>query len=79
MPTCCFLFLHSLKLPVHLSVLKAGCKVSTAWWRLWARHVPAWKVLRVLGNMLEIDGFGYETPEQVRAEILPSGSDVTAV
>ncbi len=32
---------------------------------------PAWKVLRVLGNMLQIDGFGYETPEQVRAEILP--------
>ena len=39
---------------------------------------PAWKVLRVLGNMLQIDGFGYETPEQVRAEILPDGNDVTA-
>ena len=39
---------------------------------------PAWKVLRVLGNMLQIDGFDYETPEQVRAEILPGGSDVTA-
>ncbi len=39
---------------------------------------PGWKVLRVLGNMLQIDGFGYETPEQVRAEILPSGNDVTA-
>jgi NADH-quinone oxidoreductase subunit G len=39
---------------------------------------PAWKVLRVLGNMLQIDGFGYETPEQVRAEILPGGNDVTA-
>ena len=25
---------------------------------------PAWKVLRVLGNMLQIDGFGYETPER---------------
>jgi NADH-quinone oxidoreductase subunit G len=39
---------------------------------------PAWKVLRVLGNMLQIDGFGYDTPEQVRAEILPGGNDITA-
>ncbi|PTR16692.1 NADH dehydrogenase subunit G [Nitrosospira sp. Nsp2] len=39
---------------------------------------PAWKVLRVLGNMLQIEGFGYETPEQVRAEILPPGYDITA-
>ena len=39
---------------------------------------PAWKVLRVLGNMLQIDGFGYETPEQVRADILPGGNDITA-
>jgi len=36
---------------------------------------PAWKVLRVLGNMLGLDGFDYETPEQVRAEVLPSGAD----
>ncbi|HJY07228.1 MAG TPA: molybdopterin-dependent oxidoreductase [Bryobacteraceae bacterium] len=39
---------------------------------------PAWKILRVLGNLLEIDGFDYETPEQVRAEILPGSSDVSA-
>ena len=38
---------------------------------------PAWKVLRVLGNMLGLPGFGYETPDQVRAEILPAGSDVS--
>jgi NADH-quinone oxidoreductase subunit G len=38
---------------------------------------PAWKILRVLGNLLEIDGFDYETPEQVRAEILPGSSDVS--
>ena len=37
---------------------------------------PAWKVLRVLGNMLGVDGFGYETPEQVRAEILLAGEDI---
>ncbi len=39
---------------------------------------PAWKVLRVLGNMLELDGFDFDTPEQVRAEVLPPESDVSA-
>ncbi len=38
---------------------------------------PAWKVLRVLGNLLQLDGFDYETPEQVRAEIFPAGSDIS--
>ncbi len=31
---------------------------------------PAWKVLRVLGNLLELDGFAYESTEQVKAEAL---------
>ncbi len=31
---------------------------------------PAWKVLRVLGNLLGISGFDYETSESIRAEIL---------
>ncbi|TAL55178.1 NADH-quinone oxidoreductase subunit NuoG [Pandoraea sp.] len=31
---------------------------------------PAWKVLRVLGNLLKLPGFEYETPEQVRDEVL---------
>jgi NADH-quinone oxidoreductase subunit G len=39
---------------------------------------PAWKVLRVLGNMLGLEGFDYETPEQLRAEILPAGEDIKA-
>jgi NADH-quinone oxidoreductase subunit G len=29
---------------------------------------PAWKVLRVLGNLLDINGFDYETSEDVRDE-----------
>jgi NADH-quinone oxidoreductase subunit G len=33
---------------------------------------PGWKVLRVLGNLLGIPGFDYETPEAVRAEALPA-------
>ncbi len=35
---------------------------------------PAWKVLRVLGNLLDIDGFNYDTSEAVRAEVLGAAS-----
>ena len=31
---------------------------------------PAWKVLRALGSVLELPGFGYESSEEVRNEIL---------
>ena len=37
---------------------------------------PAWKVLRVLGNLLDVPGFDYDTSEAVRDEALPS-KDVT--
>jgi len=36
---------------------------------------PAWKVLRVLGNLLELAGFDYESGEAVRAEAL-EGTEV---
>jgi NADH-quinone oxidoreductase subunit G len=39
---------------------------------------PAWKVLRVLGGLLGLEGFGYETAEEVRAECL-KGRDVAAL
>jgi NADH-quinone oxidoreductase subunit G len=32
---------------------------------------PGWKVLRVLGNLLGLPGFDYESPEQVRDAALP--------
>jgi NADH-quinone oxidoreductase subunit G len=32
---------------------------------------PAWKVLRVLGNLLSLGGFDYDTAEAVRADALP--------
>ncbi len=32
---------------------------------------PAWKVLRVLGNLFELSGFEYESVEDVRTEISP--------
>ncbi len=31
---------------------------------------PAWKVLRVLGNFLDLPGFGYENTEEIRDECL---------
>lgn len=33
---------------------------------------PAWKVLRVLGNIFELDGFDYDSSEQVRADMFPA-------
>ncbi|MBA5637790.1 NADH-quinone oxidoreductase subunit G [Duganella sp. LX20W] len=40
---------------------------------------PAWKVLRVLGNVLGLSGFDYETSEAVRDEVLGAGvTDVSA-
>ncbi|TFW21234.1 NADH-quinone oxidoreductase subunit G [Massilia arenosa] len=35
---------------------------------------PGWKVLRVLGNLLTLDGFNYETSEQIRDEALGAGT-----
>ena len=36
---------------------------------------PGWKVLRVLGNLIGLEGFAYESSEQVRDEILPVGTE----
>jgi len=36
---------------------------------------PAWKVLRVLGNMLGLDGFEHNSSEDVRNEVLAGGED----
>ena len=35
---------------------------------------PAWKVLRVLGNLLGLAGFAYDSVEAVRAAALPAGA-----
>ena len=34
---------------------------------------PAWKVLRVLGNLLNLDGFGYNDSDAVRADAIGDG------
>src|SRR4030095_2661000 len=33
---------------------------------------PGWKVLRVLGNLLGLGGFEYETSDQIRSEAVPA-------
>lgn len=38
---------------------------------------PAWKILRVLGNLLQLEGFDFDNPEQVYAEAIPPDSDIT--
>ncbi|MBI4194687.1 MAG: NADH-quinone oxidoreductase subunit G [Betaproteobacteria bacterium] len=35
---------------------------------------PAWKVLRVLGNLLGLEGFGHDSAEEVRREVLGDGN-----
>ena len=39
---------------------------------------PGWKVLRVLANLLGLDGFNHETVEEVRAEALGDAAALTA-
>lgn len=39
---------------------------------------PAWKVLRVLGNLLALKGFDFETSEEVRAEALGDPTTIPA-
>jgi NADH-quinone oxidoreductase subunit G len=39
---------------------------------------PAWKVLRVLGNVLNLDGFSYESSESIRDEVLGKGAEFVA-
>jgi NADH-quinone oxidoreductase subunit G len=39
---------------------------------------PGWKVLRVLGSLLGLDGFGFDTSEQVRDSVLPAGEGALA-
>ncbi len=39
---------------------------------------PAWKVLRVLGNLLGLAGFDYDSAEEVRREALGGDADVAA-
>jgi NADH-quinone oxidoreductase subunit G len=39
---------------------------------------PGWKILRVLGTMLGLPDFAYESIDEVRADLLPEGAPVEA-
>ncbi len=39
---------------------------------------PAWKVLRVLGNMLGVAGFDFESSQEVLAKVVPEGAAMVA-
>jgi NADH-quinone oxidoreductase subunit G len=39
---------------------------------------PAWKVLRVIGNVLDLDGFDYESSEAVRDAVIGKGTEFVA-
>ncbi|WIV95854.1 NADH-quinone oxidoreductase subunit NuoG [Kinneretia aquatilis] len=39
---------------------------------------PGWKILRVLGNLLALDGFGQDSSEQVRNEALGVDADLSS-
>ncbi len=39
---------------------------------------PGWKVLRVLGTLLGLQGIDFDTAEDVRASVLPAGGDIAA-
>ena len=49
---------------------EARCQSFVAVNRPLAETRPGWKVLRVLGNVLKLDGFDYESSEAVRDEVL---------
>jgi len=38
---------------------------------------PGWKVLRVLGDLLALDGFNYSSPEEITAEVQQQCENVT--
>ncbi len=44
----------------------------------YAEARPGWKVLRVLGTLLDLAGFDLDTPEAARASVLPAAIDVAS-
>jgi NADH-quinone oxidoreductase subunit G len=65
--TCCCRSRRGPKRPAPSSTPKAACRASTPWSSRWAKRVPAWKVLRVLGNMLGLPGFELRVGQEVLA------------
>ena len=72
---CCCRLRHLPKHPAPSSIAKVVRKVSMAAVKPLGETRPAWKVLRVLGNLLGLTGFDYETSEAIRTEIIGEKSD----
>ena len=71
---CC----RSRRLPrprARSSAPRAGCRVSAGVVQPLAETRPAWKVLRVLGNLLGLTGFDYDSSEAVLKDALGGGCD----
>lgn len=72
-------------LPIGTAIESAGAWVNgEGRWqpqrgvvRSWAQSRPGWKVLRVLGNLLDLSGFDYVDVAEVRAEVQSHCSQVT--
>jgi NADH-quinone oxidoreductase subunit G len=62
-PMCCCPSRRSRKLAAPSSIWKAACKVFHGAVKPQGEARPAWKVLRVLGNLLSLGGFDYASVE----------------
>ena len=68
---CCCRLRHSPKHPAHVNTEGRVQSFKGAVKPLGETR-PAWKVLRVLGNVLDVPGFDYDSSEAVRDEALGS-------
>jgi NADH-quinone oxidoreductase subunit G len=72
-------------LPIGTAVESAGTWVNgEGRWqpqrgvvRSWAQSRPGWKILRVLGNLLDLSGFDFMDAAEVRAEVQSQCAQVT--
>jgi len=72
-------------LPLGIFAETSGTFVNAAGdWQSWEGAVappgearPGWKVLRVLGNQLELDGFDYRTSVEIRDELYAACAELT--
>jgi NADH-quinone oxidoreductase subunit G len=70
MPMCCCRLHRSLKHPVPFVNAEGRAQGFNGTVKPLGETRPAWKVLRVLGNLLSLEGFSYESSEDIRNEVL---------
>ena len=77
-PTCCCRSRRSPKPPAAFVNAEGRLQSFHGVVRPLGETRPAWKVLRVLGNLLGLAGFEQDTAEEVRAEALGDASTIAA-